>query len=273
MSLQINESLELIIAYFLVLTIGVGHGANDLKIYFKSQSLTRIKSIQFVVIYAAAVILGFVAFFLIPDAVLVLFLIVSGFHFGQEHFDRYNLPQSVLNKLFVCFYGLTVIVALLYFNAVQSLPIIHDLIHSRITSLQLEVTLYIIAGIAFLLGVTQLRKLSLGFILKELLYLIILYVIFINSSLIWGFAIYFILWHSVPSIYHQIGHLNGVVTKSTLWDYVKSSLLYWIAALIFLGVLYYFLNEKGSLFLSVIVAFLGGITFPHVFVMHKIHSE
>jgi Brp/Blh family beta-carotene 15,15'-monooxygenase len=269
---QVNETLEFIIAYFFVLTIGVGHGANDIKIYFIDQQLEKIKAIKFIVIYSFAVILGFAAFFLVPDLILVLFLTVSGFHFGQEHFERFDIKKTWLKTIFLTAYGLMILLGLLSINAAQSLPIINDLVINEINESFLAIAFYTSVIITIVLGFTQLRHLKTTDIIKEIMYLIVLYAIFKGCSLIWGFAIYFVLWHSLPSINHQVIHLYGGVTKASLWQYVKSSLLYWIAALIFLAVLYYFLNQKDTLFLTVIVAFLGGITFPHVFVMHKIHK-
>tara|TARA_R110002012_G_scaffold273806_1_gene459904 strand:- start:204 stop:1085 length:882 start_codon:yes stop_codon:yes gene_type:complete len=271
-SVQIDESLEYTIGYFLVLSIGVGHGANDLKIYFKNQNLKLKTSIKFICIYAGAVILGFLAFFIIQDLILALFLIVSGFHFGQEHFERYKFPSSIIKTLFITCYGLSIIVALLHLNIDYSLPIVHDLIDSTLTAPYIRWTLYTLSAITIILGIIQLWRTAIDSILKEILYLIVIYIIFASSSLIWGFAIYFILWHSVPSIHHQIQHLHGSVTNKTILNYIQSSILFWLVALLFLGLLYYFLNEKTVFFLSVIVAFLGGITFPHVFVMHRIHK-
>lgn len=96
--------------------------------------------------------------------------------------------------------------------------------------------------------------------------------LFLTSTLVWGFAIYFVLWHSVPSMKNQIHHLYGNVNSETILRYIKSSLLYWIAAIVFLAILYYLLKDNEALFLTIIVAFLGGITFPHVFVMHKLNK-
>jgi hypothetical protein len=39
-------------------------------------------------------------------------------------------------------------------------------------------------------------------------YLLLFTILFKSSSLIWGFAIYFVIWH-IPSIIDQIKFLNG----------------------------------------------------------------
>ncbi len=272
LSIKLPEQLENTIAYALIMTVGVVHGANDLKVYFntKKTSLTRI--ILFITFYMVIVGMGFAAFFIIPDVILSLFIVASGYHFGQEHFEKFEVPRSPGQRLLELFYGLTIIVTILYVNAQESLPILDDLLSTSLTSTFLFNILIICAAATIILGVVYLRTLSWSAIAMELLYLFVLYIIFMSSTLVWSFAIYFVLWHSVPSINHQIRHLYGGVNGLFIWKYIKSSFLYWMASLIFLGGLYYFLWDDEKLFLTILVAFLGGITFPHMIVMNKLHK-
>ncbi len=272
-AVQLPEDSENVVGYFLVLTVGVGHGANDLKIYFKDQHMNFWRGVRFVAIYALAVLAGFAAFFVIPDLVLALFILVSGFHFGQEHFERYALEKGILPILFYTSYGSAIVLTLLFLKSTASLIIIQELIQSNLSAAYLGYAAIVFSCLTLVLGIILLRTIPMSQLLRELFYLLVLFLIFINSSLLWGFAIYFILWHSVPSIYHQIQHLYGSVSKSTVVRYARASVLYWIAALVFLYLLFTVLNEQTTLFLTIIVAFLGGITFPHVFVMHRIHEE
>ena len=47
----------------------------------------------------------------------------------------------------------------------------------------------------------------------ELFLLMVFAVVFYKSTLIWSFAIYFILWHSLPSILDQTKQLYGCISK------------------------------------------------------------
>ncbi len=272
-AIQLPPSAENVLGYFLILSIGVGHGANDVKIYFKDKNVTRKRALFFIAIYAAVVLLGFATFFIIPSIILALFITVSGYHFGQEHFEHYKLQDSVFLKLLFTSYGLAVILTLLYVNHAESIPIISNLINRTLSLNVLAYTTYASVAFTLILGIMLLRNQKTTQLLRELFYLAVLLVIFSTSSLVWGFAIYFILWHSVPSINHQIHHLYGDVNKKTLLQYAKASLLYWIAALLFLSGLYYLLYDSTMLFLTIIVAFLGGITFPHVLVMNTLNTQ
>jgi Brp/Blh family beta-carotene 15,15'-monooxygenase len=272
-SIQIPEHLEFAIGYFLILTIGVGHGANDLKIYFNFRKLSLKKTILFITIYTLIVLIGFALFFFVPEVILTVFLLISGYHFGQEHFEKYKFNTSWLTHVFLLSYGFSIILTLLVIHHQKSLLIINDLLNLQISYTAL---LYPLIASAVLLAISSIKvmqTLSWKTIGRELFYLVIIYVLFQTASLLWGFAIYFILWHSVPSIYSQIIFLEGTVTNFSIKKYLLNSLLYWIAALIFLSLLYYFLKDYTSLFLSTIIAFLGGITFPHVIVMNQLHKK
>ncbi|MFT6096683.1 MAG: Brp/Blh family beta-carotene 15,15'-monooxygenase [Nonlabens sp.] len=273
LSIQIPEDLEVAIGYFLILTIGVGHGANDLKIYFNSRKLSLKKTIVFVTIYALIVLIGFALFFFVPEIILTVFLLISGYHFGQEHFEKYKLNTSWLTHVFLLSYGFSIILTLLVLHHEESLPIINDLLNVSVSYTFLLYPLIASVALLALSSLKVMQPLMWKTIARELFYLVLIYVLFQSASLLWGFAIYFILWHSVPSIHSQIVFLEGTVSNFSVKKYILNSLLYWIAALIFLSLLYYFLKEYTSLFLSTIIAFLGGITFPHVIVMNQLHKK
>jgi Brp/Blh family beta-carotene 15,15'-monooxygenase len=272
-SIQIPEHLEFAIGYFLILTIGVGHGANDLKIYFNSKKLSLKKTIIFITIYALIVLIGFILFFFIPEIILTVFLLISGYHFGQEHFEKYKLNPSWLTHAFLLSYGFSIILTLLVLHHEESLLIINDLLNVPISYTTLLYPLIASVALLTISSLKVMQPLLWKTIGRELFYLVLIYVLFQTASLLWGFAIYFILWHSIPSIYSQIMFLEGTVSNFSIKKYILNSLIYWIAALIFLSLLYYFLKDYTSLFLSTIIAFLGGITFPHVIVMNQLHKK
>jgi Brp/Blh family beta-carotene 15,15'-monooxygenase len=272
-SIQIPDKLEFAIGYFLILTIGVGHGANDLKIFFNKKKITNKKVFSFNSFYALAVLTGFALFFIIPEVILFLFILISGYHFGQEHFEKYKIVSSWLYNLFLTSYGFNIILSLLVIHHTDSVLIINDLLKTEITYAYLSYPLIVSVAIMLISSLKVMKFLSWNIIGREVFYLIILYLLFQTASLLWGFAIYFILWHSIPSIYNQIVFLNGEVSGDSIKRYILNSLIYWIGALVFLAVLYYFLQDYTSLFLSTIIAFLGGITFPHVFVMNQLHKK
>ena len=109
--------------------------------------------------------------------------------------------------------------------------------------------------------------------LRELLYLTVLTVVFATSSLIWGFAIYFILWHSLPSMKDQLCYLYGEATKKSFVRFLRTSFLYWFLSIAGLALLYWLLKDSVHYFVTVLLYVLAAITFPHVIVMSKVESS
>ncbi|WP_310555632.1 Brp/Blh family beta-carotene 15,15'-dioxygenase, partial [Flavobacterium sp.] len=109
-------------------------------------------------------------------------------------------------------------------------------------------------------------------ILLEVFYLLVFTIIFLSSSLIWGFAIYFIIWHSIPSMIDQIKYLYIDVTFSNFKLYFKSAFFYWIASLFGIAILYYIFKDE-KIFNALFFSFLAAITFPHVLVILKMFGS
>jgi Brp/Blh family beta-carotene 15,15'-monooxygenase len=107
--------------------------------------------------------------------------------------------------------------------------------------------------------------------LKETLYLVLLFLVFNTSSLILGFAIYFILWHSIPSIIHQIEFISGSLNKENTFSYIKKALIYWVISIVGLLLLYQLLPEI-KILATVVFVILFAVTAPHTWVMHKMKN-
>jgi Brp/Blh family beta-carotene 15,15'-monooxygenase len=102
---------------------------------------------------------------------------------------------------------------------------------------------------------------------KEVFYLVLLFLIFKTTSLILGFAIYFIFWHSIPSIIDQTKYISGKATKRSLFYYFKTAGPFWILSIGGLVGLYFLMDE--SLFSSAIFLILFAVTAPHAWVMYR----
>ena len=93
-----------------------------------------------------------------------------------------------------------------------------------------------------------------------------------SASLIWGFAIFFIIWHSVPSIMDQIKFLYNEVNLENFKAYFKSAFLYWIASLFGIAVLYFIFKDE-KIFNALFFSALASITFPHAFVIVNMYKK
>ena len=271
-----SNKIQIILGFSLIFSFGILHGANDLLlIENRNTKKNTYFFIKTLIIYVLIVILSAILFFFIPWLALFLFIIVSAFHFGEQQWkDLIGLYPNWISSSIGFTYGLFILLLLFIFHAIEVENIIFEITKIQIPTFYLPL-LFKIFGCAFFITVayTYYRYKTLREKIRtELFYLIVFTIIFKTSSLIWGFSIYFILWHSIPSILEQMNFLYGEFSFPNFKSYCKSALLYWLLSITGITLLYYMFKDI-QIFNAIFFSFLAAITFPHAFVITKMFSN
>ena len=269
------ESIELTLGFLLIFTFGMIHGSNDILIINQIKKHSDRGLFKVLLTYLMVVSSAVLIFYFTPILALILFISFSSYHFGEQHWEEL---LSKLNKslriIFFFNYGLFILYLIFFFNLSSVIDIVYE-----ITGIKLY-TIFcneIILGlslmlIAILIYAYYTKILNLGSIFKELFSVVILAVIFNSSSLIWGFSIYFILWHSIPSLLDQVSFIYGDLKKENVLKYVKNAFPYWLISIIGMTLLFLmFKHEKH--FYTLFFAFIAAVTFPHAIVMLSMFSK
>ena len=270
--IQFGELVEDSVAFFLVLTIGILHGANDILILSKNEKVL-IKKIKFLVIYLGIILLTIITYFLSPFTSILLFIGISSYHFGEEHLSKKIKINVVFDSLFYFFYGL-IIFLLLFLSSINEVNDILTELVGKTFNFQLLKYILIASIILLLIGslfIYYKNKEKSKFLLFELFYLILLFLIFKSNTLIFGFAIYFIFWHSLPSILNQIYYLSENFSKESIFSYIKKASIYWLLSILSLFILFKY-NSSLDLFSTVLFVLLFAVTAPHIWVMFRMKN-
>ena len=250
---------------FWVLTLGILHGANDLQIITKSFK-GKLNNLFFksIVVYILIVLLGAVFFFTLPGLALIIFVLFSSYHFGEEHWED-RLSISASHFAFYSLYG-SFIFFLMFTLQYESVVEVIEKISGH--QLDFEFFLYtavILGGVLFtsMLFNSSTRP----HLIKECLLLLLLAGIFYVGSLLFAFAFYFVVWHSFPSLMSQLKFLYGTMNFISFLRYFKHSVIYWLASLISLYLVYRYVDFEADYFMPLFFSFLAAITFPHTVVM------
>lgn len=266
-----NEA-QIIVGFILILLFGILHGANDLIIISSLNHENDGKNfIKILISYLLVIAITSTLFIFIPSVALVLFITISGYHFGEQHWQDLNEGISKKNKIIFCLnYGTLILLLLFNFHIPEVQIIIQNITSHLIPVKVFEVSLYAVSSLLLIQSFWFVKHSSyfINSAVIQILYLVVLAIIFKVASLIWGFTIYFILWHSVPSLYDQIKFLYGKYTFGNFISYIKSAAVYWILSLLGILLLYYFLKDE-KIFDAIFFSFLAAITFPHVWVISK----
>lgn len=265
----LSNKYQIILGFFLILSFGVLHGANDLILINNIKSDKKLNFKNLILIYILIIGASALLFTTIPIVALPLFIIVSSYHFGEQHWnDIITTNKTIYFSVFHFIYGLLLLLLLFYINSKEVIAIIFEITNFRISSVFIEVTL-LVCIVLFILSAIKMYIDSTEFknnIIEQLFYLLVLAIVFKASSLIWGFAIYFIFWHSIPSLNDQITFLYGSSTWANCKLYFKTAFPYWCISLIGIFGLYYIAKDM-LVFDALFFSFLASITFPHCIVI------
>jgi Brp/Blh family beta-carotene 15,15'-monooxygenase len=264
-----------ILGFILILSIGIIHGANDLLIIKKYTRKNSLDSqISYFLSYLGLVFLGFLFFYLFPSIALLSFVLVSIYHFGEQHWEvnTSNANIAKIKKLYpIILHGLIffIIVFMNNINVVNDVLLSFNTISLDYSSLRILLIILFLLYMLFLLSSGSMRV----YFIDEFVFFILFFFLTLNSSLIYGFSIYFIFFHSVLSINDQVKYIYGDDNLGFIKKYLISALPYFILSILFLIGFYFFIDFESLNIIPIMFTFLAAITFPHVFVIEKMYSS
>lgn len=264
-----------ITGFVVIFLFGILHGSNDLALINKIDYEKSNKSFKKILIYYISVVLiGVLLFYWIPSLALLVFILFSGYHFGEQHWGHLkDIENKTALTTFQTVYGLFIFALLFYFHELEVKEIVGQIINYSINNINFFWIL-IALGIALTMSAINLCRFSSHFnkeIILNIFYLLVFAIIFKTADLIWAFSIYFVVWHSIPSIKEQVNYLYGEFTIKNFIIYFKSAFPYWIITLFGIVFLYYIIKDK-QLFNALFFSLLAAITFPHTIIIIKMQN-
>ena len=263
----LNTENQSIISFILIFTFGLIHGANDIQLI---QKKTLNFSVNFfinsILLYVFIVILGILIFFFVPDFGLIFFILFSSFHFGEQHLGSYQIDSKNIFVKIILYtsYGSIILGLLFSLQWLDTHVIIYEISELFISKKATELYFYVAFTTFFVISLyyKNLRKL----LWIETILIIFLGFFFSRASLLLSFSVYFVFWHSIPSILDQLNFLYQKDNTRKM-KYFLSSLPYWIMSILGLFGFYFYFHTKPQTFLPLFFSFLAAITFPHTIVM------
>ena len=267
----------IIFCLFLILILGISHGALD---DVKGKRLSKLfgykSTFYFYLTYVLISLLIIICWLIFPNTILLLFLIVASYHFGKEDtvfsFKRkYWIPE--------CLYflkGSTVIIAPLLFQKDKTNEIFRTLNFNVFESqIFTDQFLIMLLCLSFLSSLYISNKKNTN--LKGLMFMDFFSLIILNLFLtpILAFTLYFCFLHSIRHSITLIFELDKSF-KSGLKKFINRAIpLTFITGVIFL-IAVYLLNNFFMLdeaIYKVIFIGLASLTFPHILLEYLLEKN
>ena len=272
----LEQKFQIIIGFLFIFSFGILHGANDLVVFKKINTSKRpLSFLKLISSYIIVVLFSAFLFVIIPWLALLLFILVSGYHFGEQHWQELkDYDFKWIKPIYHFNYGIFILLLLFVFHSKEVEKIIFSITSINVAFINIFALLQFFGLTLIIFSIYYYYK-SIEFqkkIIEELVYLLVFAILFKVGSLIWGFALYFILWHSIPSLNDQIKFLYGNYSFDNFKLYFKSAYIYWLISLIGIVILYLLFKDV-KIFDALFFSFLAAITFPHAWVILKMFKK
>ncbi len=266
----------LIFCLFLILSMGISHGALD---HLKGTKLLKIYKYRSISLFYVAYIfvgLSVIIFWLIfPKLILTIFLIVASYHFGKEDSEFINSSSNF--ELIYFLKGCVIIVAPLIFHKSETLTIFEYLNFEIFDSLLItNAFLWSILILSFMANI--LISLNKNFEIKSLLLMDYISILILNYFLnpLLAFTIYFCFLHSARHSFKLSNELNKISLIEGLKKFaLKAVPLTILTAFLFIISLIIIKNYYGldNAISKIIFIGLASLTFPHILLEYLLEKN
>ncbi|WP_226389361.1 Brp/Blh family beta-carotene 15,15'-dioxygenase [Penaeicola halotolerans] len=246
-----------------MMTVGIPHGSIDHLLAGKQTN--RKELFLFFTKYIGIILLYAVLWYLLPIVSLIVFLIISAYHFGQGHFISHEIKQ--LKWLTYIIFGAHWLIVILASDPVLTIEILQPIINVYWWE-NIALIVLLVSSIACL-TLTFIHKLHVHS--KFLTELIGLTVLLYTLPLLLSFALYFGFWHALPTMIQEYKALKNKQADFNLMSFVKQLIPLTLISLIGITFLLWasqrWLEEEALILLFFIL--ISVITAPHVIVMDR----
>jgi beta-carotene 15,15'-dioxygenase len=278
-----NFIISPVVCLFLILSIGISHGALDNQKGKKLSKLYNIRKSYFFYILYSLIGVGIIIFwFFFPTVSLILFLIVASYHFGKEDTEFLINNKKVSNLILYFLKGTLIIIAPLMFHFVETINIFKLLL---IENENFYLFLNFIEDNNILLIALSISLISnIYYFLKDfkiiniLIFLDFFSIIVLNYFLtpLIAFTVYFCFLHSFRHSISLIKELNENSLKSGAVTFIKKAMpLTVLTAILYVISLYFLSNyyQLNDAILKVIFIGLASLTFPHILLEYLLEKN
>ena len=265
----------IIISLFLILSLGISHGALD---HVKGKKLLKLFNYNSItVFYFSYIFIGITIIFiwlLFPKILLLTFLVVAAFHFGKEDCEFiYN--KTKLNIIYF-FKGSLVITAPLLFHKTETLEIF-NILNFEVSENILISNEFLYLFLLISLFAHIIISINKHIDIKSLLLMDFISILLINYFLnpILAFTIYFCFLHSIRHSFKLSNELNKTNFIKGFKEFFVKALPLTILTAIFFLISLFFLNNYlvfDSAISKVIFIGLASLTFPHILLEYLIEK-
>lgn len=271
------QRTDYLLALVLILVIGLPHGATD-HLLFRQLVREKGKSIsmvRFYVVYVGLVLAYGALWALLPLPALILFLLVSVYHFGQSNWN-YLAPRAWVMHLS---WGAFVLFVPVVWHFDESREILATMLRREVPPISEGLRHATVIGLVLLnqgliIFKSVRKEIGVWGGILESINLWILLAMFLSLPLLLGFSMYFAGWHALSSSLDQISFFRRDRIGFGARQYIRAAAPYTLMALAGLALLYVAWSQMapGTLEPGLLFMFIAAVTLPHMLLIDQVYG-
>lgn len=280
-----ETSFDLYLFAGIIVLLGLPHGATDHVIFSYNQKKQGFSFSlgKFLGTYGIAMLGYAVLWYAFPVLSLIIFILISAYHFGQSQLNYLKLAEDNFSKqVLYMLWGIWILASIILLNLETTQQILGDFFAGQ--EYLFEVGTSQIWGLIALLGLSITLLLARSFqagalnsrqLFLEILHLLLFPLLSLKLGLLLCFALYFGLWHACSSIAHEVKTFRREEMDYNWKSFYKDALPFSLISIIGIGILLSTLEYWAS-HISPLMGFfilISVLTFPHFYFMNAFHHR
>lgn len=273
-----NGSLFLL-AMPLVILLGIPHGATDylLNEYAQAERGLGTSRGRFILKYLLFIAGYGMLWVLSPVFSLIVFLLISAYHFGETHWQGYSITTGTNSyaKLIYLLWGVSLLSTLFTLYPEATAFYLQGIINeSRAYIFKTSIQITGFFALASWIGLAYFTVNREAFY-RQILEYVLLSGVFYFTDLLVGFTIFFTIWHSWDAIALQLQGLRKKTPEFDMWAFATAAFPFTMISLIGMaGIVLFFQWFSASLSpITVFLILIALVTLPHQFEVTQFYDQ
>lgn len=266
----------------LMLLIGLPHGATDHGLYSTLvPSHSIIGKANFYLLYALVIGAYGLLWYFLSLVAFALFILLSVYHFGQSNWADVDYKNEGLARLHYLFWGCGILLTPILLHGQEATFIVAEMTDTLLvlpekSYLLLFIGLSAIANLLIMLYCYSSKLISGSRLGKELLGYGLLLLMFFTNSLLLGFTVYFVFWHSLASAKDQLKFFQPRLSPDVRRQLIIGVVATLGGALTFCLIVWFGPGPEAALRPGVIggvFIFISLVTLPHMLLVEQLYNQ
>ncbi|MEM6878301.1 MAG: Brp/Blh family beta-carotene 15,15'-dioxygenase [Bacteroidota bacterium] len=266
----------------LLFMLGIPHGATDFAL-FRAQSEDKRPGLRqivvFLVWYLGIIGIYSILWLLVPILALAILLLLAVYHFGQSNWSYVYNKSNAWAFSHYAIWGAAVLGAPILLHATEAEPIISAMVGTTVSLPGLSFTYPLLAvmgvvNLGIIAYLLHTRQISGKRATWEVASYLALMAVFLTNSLLLGFTLYFVFWHSLSALLDQAQFLYRRLKGFQSKQLQRLLMLTILFSAIAIGLAWMFINPAKLLNPSLVgglFIFISLLTLPHMILVDRVY--